>query len=603
MYYGKINDNNNTRTVIDNWLGYNHNFKANRGEFFDMQNLSSDNYPLASPRRVRSRLMLIDEDGAGKFRGIICIDGDIYALKGKVLSKIGADEMTTDLSDYFDEDDDISEQTMLQMGSYILMYPSGVYVNLKDTEDVGRMDVELDLEDAHATYTPCTADGGELQNLTASFLEPEDFEPGDYWICTNPDKRGLYMYNGYLSMWEAVPTCYIKISISGTDFSEYFNAGDAVFMNTKFKDLNNGSVLVDSGNGYLIVIGLIDAATDSETNDLHFERKIPKMDFVCVDKNRVWGCRYGYQDGKQVNEIYASKLGDFKNFYVYQGLTTDSYSVSVGELGKFTGCVSFQGCPVFFKENKIYKIYGAMPSEYTLNEINAEGVQQGSSKSMVVIGEYLLYKGVNSILIYDGSWPTAIGSALGRGNLFYDGIAGGCHNKYYLTLTDERVLHHMFVYDIELGIWEKESYLPFMQFSNSVNGQLFGITDDTLWGLGNTDNEVYLREERIDEEWVEWYAVTGELGFEYPDYKYVSRLTLRAYLDTRSEIQIEVSYDDRPYEKVATMRGIDDISQQSFAFSPLRCDHFRIKFSGHGYSRIYSLAMTYDTESEEDAYY
>ena len=45
-------------------------------------------------------------------------------------------------------------------------------------------------------------------------------------------------------------------------------------------------------------------------------RLVPDLDFVVENGNRLWGCRY---DG-QVNEIYASCLGDFTNWWRFDGV-------------------------------------------------------------------------------------------------------------------------------------------------------------------------------------------------------------------------------------------------------------------------------------------
>ena len=105
--------------------------------------------------------------------------------------------------------------------------------------------------------------------------------------------------------------------------------------------------------------------------------------------------------------------------------------------------------------------------------------------------------------------------------------------------------------------------------------------------------------EAIEEEWVEWYADTGEIGYEYADKKYVSKATVRAYVPTRSEVEVLVSYDDRPFESVGTIRAYDDVKSTSLSFSPYRCDHFKIRFTGHGDCMIYTLSLTTEYGSEE----
>ena len=315
----------------------------------------------------------------------------------------------------------------------------------------------------------------------------------------------------------------------------------------------------------------------------------------------MWGCYYGYVDGKMVNEIYASELGDFKNWYTYQGLASDSYAVTVGVPEEWTGCISYQGYPTFFKENAIIRIFGSMPSQYQVNQINARGVQLGSSKSLAIVDEYLVYKSASDICVFDGSSPRTISEPLGRQTPYYDAVGGGCLNKYLVSLQNVKGARRFFVYDFKTGIWMKESKLDVLQFTNTENGQIYAATETDIYGLGNTENMAFTNQ-LVTEEWVNWFAETGEMGYEYPDYKYVDRITIRAYIPHTSELKVSISYDDSPYQEVGVLRGDSDIRTQSLGFAPFRCDHYKIKFEGHGDVVIYTMTVTLDTESEEDGY-
>jgi len=604
MYYPSLDYDGNTRGMVDTFLGYNHNYKIEDGEFYDMENLSSDQYPLMSVRKVRTNLTNLEADEDAVMRGILQVGDDIYVLYDKYLWNLSTD-IKTDLSSLMDGDLE-SEQTMLVMGSYLLFFPMKAYVNLNDLTEMGMMEAEFKAAASTTiTYTPCSVSGAALQNLVADEEAPATPNQGDYWICTQAGLEGLYIYNSYKSEWEAVATGYIKISIPGAHLTDYFQEGDAVFLNTKLPDINNGSVIQALDDEYMVVIGFMDDTTDSETTSaswtLTAKRKLPKLDMVCINKNRVWGCHYGYDSNTHevVNEIYASKLGDFKNWYVYQGLATDAYAMTIGDIGEFTGCISFQGYPHFFKEDKLYKIYGSYPSEYQMVQMDAEGVQKGSHKSLVVLGDYLLYKGVSDVCVFDGSRPVSISMNLSRDAIFYDAVAGGCLNKYYIYMETDAGGKRLFVYDMQHAIWEKEEAFPVMQFTKTIDGQLYAMTSDNVWGMGSRNNSVYTQEQALDEEWVEWFAESGEMGYQSPDKKYVGRITIRAFIPSRSEMRIEISYDDRPYDEIAVMRGNSDIASQSYAFNPFRCDHYKLKLSGHGDVRVYSIASTIELGSEE----
>lgn len=603
MFYPEVPDNANTRQSISQWLGYNHNLRIGDGEFYDCENLSSDNYPLISPRKKRPVLASLPD----AVRGLLYTDGDLAYLSGGTLYLGSA---SYDLSSYMT--DLKSEQQMIKFGSYLLIFPLGLYFNTADRTDYGSLGSAYTApEGVTVTYMVCDETGNALdaadpdgyqRNVTASTTAPkEGMKEGDYWL--NTYDGGLYVWDADASMWNVVLTTYVKIQVPNSQMNTRFQAGDAVHMNTSVPDLNTGSIIQYVGEDYLVVTGLMgDSVMRTQDTDstwrLTIERKVPALNYVCVSANRVWGCYYGIVNGQQVNEIYASKLGDPKNWYCYEGLSSDAYAISLGSDGCFTGCIEYQGYPTFFKENAIYRIYGRYPSEYQLITTNCRGVQDGSYKSLAICGEYLLYKSVADVCIYDGSTPVSISNALGKGCLYYNAVSGACLNKYYISMRDAKGNATLFVYDMDYNLWHKEDSLLVEAFTYSVSGQMYGYAGNKVYGFGDADNMAYLEQE-VSEEYVKWYAQTGEMGYEYPDYKYVNRLTLRAYLPIRSEIVLSISYDDGPWQEVGVLRGPGTVKSQSFSFCPTRCDHFRLKLEGHGDVRIYTLTRTLCAESEE----
>lgn len=95
---------------------------------------------------------------------------------------------------------------------------------------------------------------------------------------------------------------------------------------------------------------------------------------------------------KQVNEIYSIEARCFKNWNSFAGISSDSYAVSLGSEGAFTGAVNYLGYPTFFRENYIHKIYGSTPSQFQLRTVRAAGVQSGCGDSIADVSGTLFYK-------------------------------------------------------------------------------------------------------------------------------------------------------------------------------------------------------------------
>lgn len=625
MFLPEVQENINQRNMISQWRGYNHNYAIGMGEFYDMENMSCDGFPIMMARNIRPTLL----NALHGYRGILYTDGSLCYLDGMTfhyktwmmdLSEI-TDGVTVEYDPEFVDEPDAepiiwSEVNLVRYGAYVLIFTpntqDSMWVNISDDplkREAGKITSTFISETGKTiTYSLSTIDGTEYQNVTVQGTAPENPGEGDYWLNNTAGEVGLYVY--LQSSWQPVATTYIRIELTGANFDDYFAVEDIVDMNidsAKLKDLNNGSMIQAVGADYIVVIGIMDEATITETTSdgykLKIERKMPYLDYVCADKNRLWGCRYGSDaEGNMINEIYASKLGDFKNWYSYQGLSVDSYAATIGTPGAFTGCISYNNYPTFFKEDAIIRVSGSYPAEYNVNVLDARGVQNGSSKSLAIVGEALFYKAPGGIMAYDGSLPRMISAEWGKDAYYYEGIAGVYGSKYYIEVQNQAGGRRMFVYDSQLGLWTRENPMSLKGFSGGNDGRLFAHTLSSIYGFGNSDNVLYT-DKKVSEEYVEWFLQSGDMGLDIPEFKFVSKLTLRAYIPIRSEVMVEISYDDKPFEPVGDIRGTAETMTFVIDIVPYRCDHYKLRLKGHGDVRLYSLAITYNAESEDNEYH
>ena len=150
---------------------------------------------------------------------------------------------------------------------------------------------------------------------------------------------------------------------------------------------------------------------------------------------------------------------------------------------------------------------------------------------------------------------------------------------------------HLFVYDTETNLWHREDNLHALAFCAS-RGELYCIDADdqniiTLLGSGEEDEQV-----------VEWMAETGEIGITSPDMKYISKLDIRMTLDPGSTMNIYAQYDlSDEWEHVAVIYGT---ALRSFAIPvrPKRCDYMRLRLTGTGPAKIYSITKTIEQGSD-----
>ena len=593
MRYPTLYTKEPSRQMVDVFKGYNHNLRIGDGEFFDMKNMTSDHYPVLSPRGKRGLYASPNNPTGLIEKDSLCyVDGTKFVMNEY--------EVDLGLND--------EPKQLISMGAYVIIMPDKKYINTKDLTDYGNIEAffpGVEGQTVLATYEMCKLDGTVYTGTIKSASSPENPTNMQLWIDTSTTPHALKQYSETSSVWNQIATTYVKISAPNiaAQFSQY----DAVKISgfpqesAQLTDMNDityplWEVYHDPGtderaegtNDYIVIVGLLDEAVTYESM-LRLERTMPVMDFVIESGNRLYGCRYGpAANGEVVNEIYASKLGDFKNWNCFMQISTDSWVGGVGTDGQFTGAITHMGYPLFFKENCVHKVYGNYPANFQIQTTACAGVQKDCEKSLAIVNSTLFYKARNAVCAYDGSLPSEVSYAMG--NEAYSDAVGGSHgNKYYISMKDNTGAYNLFVYDLAKGMWHKEDSLQVDSFC-SCRGEMYAISGKqiiTLLGSGTPENSP-----------AEWMVETGEIGISSPDMKYISRLTLRMSMDIGTEVSIFAQYDfSDAWEHLTTIQGTS-LRSFSLPIRPKRCDHMKLRIEGVGDAKIYSITKTIEQGSE-----
>ena len=639
MKYPTLSELDASREMVDVFRGYNHNLRIGEGEFYDMTNLTSSDYPVLSPRPQRGTYQHYEIDtngnyildGNGKEKpvipqnplGMIAKDALCY-----VAVNDGGNASTFYINGYPVYNNLNTEpKTLISMGSYVIIMPDKYYINTQSEgfSDQGEIEKTVHIATGNVQFNLCKLDGeGYNINHTGDSAPaiPENKEEHDdltLWLDTSGETHVLKQYSKTSKQWVSIATTYIKISFpaetralntifSNEDGLTIFGIDEMLKTQTEIeektkaqlKDLEGTMVAWEVGDNYIIVKGILDKTVTIPLTDSAFmsiKRQMPAMDFMIESGNRLWGCKYGMAlNGEIVNEIYASKLGDFKNWNTFAGISTDSYVASVGTDGQFTGAITHLGYPIFFKENCLHKVYGNYPANYQIQTTACRGVQKGCSKSLAIVNETLYYKARSGICAYDGSLPMEMSAALG--DMSYNNAAAGVlGNKYYISMEDtsERPQYHMFVYDSQKGMWHREDNTQATEFCN-CDGELYYIdygTDDgksvikTVRGSGFKDTNR-----------IKWEAVTGIIGTDSPDKKYISRINVRLHLGVGTRVYLQAQYDScGEWEQLFAMTG-SSLKTITIPVRPKRCDHLRLRFIGEGEAKIFSITKTIEQGSD-----
>lgn len=476
------------------------------------------------------------------------------------------------------------EKQLVSMGAYICIFPDKLYYNTEDPADYGSMEAEFSCE-GRVEYSMCTAEGEDYEDVRFSASAPTEPADGQYWADT---KSGtLSLYSEETGMWVTVESVYTKLRFTGEGQLGSFCRYDGVeLQGAHFESLNGSKIIYAIGGSaesgerdYIVLLGEPIEDYVQENALISIKRSVPHMDFVCQCHNRLWGCFYGNDGSRNLNEIYACALGDFKNWNQFMGLSTDSYRASVGSDGAWTGAVNYLGSPLFFKEERIHRVEVSSMGAHRVGETVCRGVQDGSHKSLAVINETLYYKSRSGVCAYQGGFPENISATLGD-ERYFRAAACGFGAKYYISMENRAGEWGLFVYDSARGLWIREDELRCDYFA-AVDDELYCVSGDVLWALQGTVGE---REKNPD-----WEAETGLLSCSDPDRKYIQRLTLRYAMAAEGRMSVYIEYDSSGVWELA---GRVQPAKSGAARLPLRlrrCEHIRLRLCGSGDIKLISL--------------
>lgn len=582
--------------------------------FSDMKNGGSDSFPFAASRSGRGITKLLDNPANGLLGTdkLAYVDGQKLIYDGR--------EVLTDLID--------GKKRLVAFGANIIVYPDQKYYNTV-TGESGAMETA---ETVSGSETILTGNGFKYKASDSRITTDDD---GNVYISVNyimgwrgftlnsvlckSAKESFYMPQLYVDGENATKDSfknYLRIRIqngmieyisSATTVciglgSDRYTLEDIVWKALPIEAVTapeltgetgylwNGDtpIKITDGMLYLSEPGDLSSVFTSIGNTSSSalvctynwtKSNLPRLDHVCVLDNRLWGCRYGMQAGStaSVNEIYCSKLGDFKKWDTFQGISTDPWYAGVAETGPFTGAVAYGGHPIFFKEDCAYVISGSYPP-YSVTTLHIAGVAQGASRSICEVDGALFYKSRYAVMRYTSSSIGSVSDRLGRLPDAVRACAGSYNGKYYLSLAGE-----IYVYDTKRGMWCAEDACGAVDFA-TADGKLY-----IAGGCEDADGKYpifVVTPGTAAETDMPWSFTTPRIGYGLPNRKYVSRVLIRLEIGDAALPTVELSRDGGAWEALpcAARVGTDGARTGSIAIPirPRRCESFRIRVSGIG---------------------
>ena len=512
MFFPKLTAPPQQRITADRFLGLDRRGGSPMGSFREMENLWAGGYPVMETRPARGVVTMLKEP-----HGLICRDAPVW-VDGRTLF-INGQKTELVLTD--------GDKQLVSMGAYLLIWPDKKYINTQNLTEYGGLENRT-VSTGEVTVSLCRSSGEELGSYSIGEEAPVSPGTGSLWMDTA--EPVLKRYDG--GSWLEVENVCTKVAATG--IGRGFAAGDGVTVRgCETEGVDGLYPLQAAGENWIAVPGMC-RTVGSQTAAVTVERTIPDMDFVVEQGNRLWGCKYGIVNGEPVNEIYASKLGDFRNWNSFAGLSTDSYAAARGSDGVFTGAAACLGGVIFFKEDCVERVYPSAAGAHQIVTLRCPGVKKGCGGSAALVDGTLLYVGLNGVYAFDGSMPACVSQPLGNARL-ENAAAAGWNGQYWLAARDAAGKRHVLVYDTAHGLWHRQDDADIMAFA-VCDGALYGLERggallDMTGGSGT------------QEETVRWMAETGELGLSTPESKYLTRLELRVQPEGRARLEALVSYD------------------------------------------------------------
>ena len=571
MFFPKLKTLRQSRVTINDFLGLDRREKAPQNSFNDMANMSSDGFPALQTRPRRGKVLLLQRgNGLIQKDTLIWVDGSTLYVGGSATGLVLTD----------------SPKQLVSMGAYLVIFPDKKWINTRDLSQFGSLENER-VTEGTVSFAMCSADGESIGSYLTAQQPPEEAQQGALWMDTSEETAVLRRYSE-AEGWSTVADTCVKISAAGIGIG--FAAGDGVTLEgCQMPELNGSAVLLQAERDALVVSGIV-AGDRTQTAAVTVARSVPDMDYVVECGNRLWGCKYGIVNGKAVNEIYGSKLGDFKNWNCFQGLATDSYAASRGSDGQFTAAASYLGSVLFFKEQCIERLYINAGGAHQIVTLECPGVEKGSHKSVQTVEGTLYYHGCGGVYAFDGSLPVTVSQPL-RDMALHGAVAGVLGGKYYLSALGADGAPLFVVYDSRHKQWHREDCLRAADFA-ADSDELYCLgTDGRILALRGSEGEV--------EPSLPWLVESNEVGVDTVQQKYPVRLSIRLQLAADCRAEAQLSYDGgKSWQTQGALTGDGSLRGALVHLRPRRCDHFRWCLLGYGDCTVDSVSLVYEKGSD-----
>mgnify|MGYP007125810075 CR=1 FL=1 len=577
--------------------GLRHFKNCTDGEIYDMQDMTCEEFPILSTRnnRMKTRRTQL---------GIL----QLYVCGGVTVEVKQSEVLINGLSLLVPQD--AAHTRFVAFGNRVVMYPDKKLLNLTHPplailSAISELPEGAELYDAYAIH-----DEGKHYDI---YVWDGNTWRNNGWLDTPMGatlaETSIKIKDGTLYNQDATANVIAVVhEMEYVTSSAGLKVGDAVRISGLTQVPGNNKIAIIreiSPGGYLFSTGCSLHFSDfcfsipesggqpqaqyEETGSIRIERLVPDMDVLFSHGNRMWGAK-----GK---ELFASKLGDPTNWHVFDGLSTDSWYLSTQEPGDITGGVA-SGYPLFFRENGMTTVYGALPSAFQTQFTPLPGVKHGEKESLVSVAGALLWFSPEGMVLCSGESIVPQTQVFGDWQLS-NIIAATDGRRYYMKAeigaeNDGEPMNAVFIWHADTGLWTKERDDSFVRLTADA---------ENVYALESSGNLTMLHGSSRHCIWpaspVNSYVEFGDFTHETPNKKTADRLLMRLGVDAYTTLTVKIRYDSAgDWLTVGTITGATEKKTVLLPVMPKRCDHYRIRIEGVGRNahsgnwRLYSVTKS-----------
>ncbi len=303
------------------------------------------------------------------------------------------------------------------------------------------------------------------------------------------------------------------------------------------------------------------------------KRRSRVFDHICAHNNRLWGT---VPTG---NMIYASSSADIFDFTSESVNSMFAASLPSDTPGSFTGLAEYGSELIAFKEDSISVVYGSGVRNYGISVIPGTGCIASGSIAATPSG--LIFLGYKGFYIFTGSVPVCISQKL---NAEYTSASAGFDgNIYYASAVRGGGTRELLTYDLRFGVWHIQDGFEAAAMFRFRSGFYIAGAD----GIYKTDAE--------DGEEPEWSFTSVRMYGGAAGSRAVSEIWIDADISAGAHFEVETSAGNGGFVKHTSFRG----SGRDVFRCPVRAEAgngFRFRISGSGKAVFYEIELR-STES------